>query len=316
VLDGLERKLVAEVADAVTGRAHLDVVQSAGAGDAPTAGRTMARLGIEQITPARGFDRDVIEVSGPASAPVSRRVLPVEFVATARFSARPAAAGAAERAAARTLLLGDVSAVGHALADGSFDSGAAFAVAGDPGFAVRSFLLAAGDLDPDAVAGEDPALLRAEVRWEGRAIVWPTTPPGPEGVVAAVDVVLNAVPAALTARDPVVARGGTTTVTIGGIAGRRLTAVDPAARDALTLAVSVTSDLPPADRGRIEGGAAGTEAGVRIVAIADLATTVTYRAPTAALGTVGAELVTVHYATRDGARGVFVDALPIRLVET
>jgi hypothetical protein len=27
-------------------------------------------------------------------------------------------------------------------------------------------------------------------------------------------------------------------------------------------------------------------------------------------------LVTVHYATRDGARGVFVDALPIRLVET
>lgn len=316
MLDGLERKLVAEVADAVTGRTHLDVVQAAGAGDAPAAGRTMARLGIEQLTPERGFDRDVIELGGPAAAPVSRRVLPVQFVAAARFSARPTAAGAAERAAARTLLLGDVSAVGHALAAGAFGSGAAFDVAGDPGFAVRSFLFSTGDLDPDQAAGDDPALLRAELRWEGRAIVWPITPPGPEGVVSAVDVVLNAVPAALSALDPVVRRGGTTTVMIGGIAGQRLTTVDPAERAALTLAVSVTSDLPPADRGRVDGGTAGTEAGVRVVAVGDQATTVTYRAPTVALGAVGAELVTVHYATPEGARGVFVDALPIRLVES
>ena len=43
-------------------------------------------------------------------------------------------------------------------------------------------------------------------------------------------------------------------------------------------------------------------------------TTVTYRAPTAALGTTTVEFVAVHLATREGQRGAFVDALAIRLV--
>ena len=315
MLDGLETKLVAAVADAVTGRANLDVVQSAGPGDDPTAGRTVARIGVDSVAPERGFDRDVIEVTGPSTAPVSRRVLPVQFVAAAHFAARPTDGGAPARTAARTQLVGDVSAVAHAVAGPTFVAGSAFDVEGDPGFTVRSFALADGDLDPDPVVGDDPALLRAVLHWDGRAIVWPTSPPGPEGVMLGVDVALNATPLVLSAAVPVVTRGGDTVVSIGGIGGRRLTDVDPPTREPLALAISVTSDLPPADRGRIDGGAAGTEPGVRIVPIDDAVTTVTYRAPTASLGTVGVELVAVHYATREGGRGVFIDALPIRLVE-
>ena len=76
----------------------------------------------------------------------------------------------------------------------------------------------------------------------------------------------------------------------------------------------MTSDLPPADRGTIDGGTAGVEQGVRIVPIEGPGTTVTYRAPTAALGTTTVEFVAVHLATREGQRGAFVDALAIRLV--
>ena len=207
MLDGLETKLVAAVADAVTGRANLDVVQSAGPGDDPTAGRTVARIGVDSVAPERGFDRDVIEVTGPSTAPVSRRVLPVQFVAAAHFAARPTDGGAPARTAARTQLVGDVSAVAHAVAGPTFVAGSAFAVEGDPGFTVRSFALADGDLDPDPVAGDDPALLRAVLHWDGRAIVWPTSPPGPEGVMLGVDVALNATPLVLSAAAPVVTPG-------------------------------------------------------------------------------------------------------------
>ena len=313
MLDELERKLVAVVAAEVTGRAHLDVVQAAGPGDEPTTGRTVARLGVENCTPERGFERDVIDLSGPKSAPVSRRVLPLSFTATARLTARPAGATPAARTAARTRLLGDVSAICHALAAPPYHAGATFTVAGDPGFAVREFHLADCALTPDPAVGADPELLAATVNWEGRAVIWPIAPPQPEGVTTAVDVELNAVPLALSAREPVVRQGRSTVVTIEGIVGRRLTDTDPPTDEPLALAVSVTSDLPPADRGRVTGGAAGVEAGVRIVPLDGPLVTVTYTAPTAALGAVRAEFVSVHYATRELERGVLIDALPIRL---
>lgn len=314
MLDGLERKLVAVVADAVMDRDRLDVVQLAGPGDDPVGGRTVAGLGVEAVAPETGFDRDVIEISGSEAAPVSRRVLPVRFTATARFATRPVGPTTGERTAARLQLLGDVSAVAHALDDTRFIAGAAFAVTGDPGFAVRAFRLSAGEFDPDPVAGDDPALLRAVLRWEGRAAIWPTAPPAAEEVVRAVDVELTAVPIALSAREPVVRQGGSTVVTIAGVAGRRTTGGDPPASEPIAVAVSVTSDLPPADRGHVEGGTAGTEPGVRVVPVAASGTAVTYTAPSATLGAVRVEFVSVHLATTEGARGVFIDALPIRLV--
>ena len=142
-----------------------------------------------------------------------------------------------------------MSAVAHALAGPTFAGGSAFAVEGDPGFAVRSFALADGDLDPDPVAGDDPALLRAVLHWDGRAIVWPTSPPGPEGVMLGVDVALNATPLVLSAAAPVVTRGGDTVVSIGGIGGRRLTDVDPPTREPLALG-DLGHERPPARRPR------------------------------------------------------------------
>ena len=142
VLDELERRLVAVVAAEVTDRDHLDVVQAAGPGDEPAAGRTVARLSVEGVAAENGFDRDVIELSGPNTAPRSRRVLPLRFTATARLAARPDGATPAARTAARGRLLGDVSAIGHALAAPPFRAGAEFAGAADAGFAVREFRLA------------------------------------------------------------------------------------------------------------------------------------------------------------------------------
>jgi len=314
VLDGLERKLVAVVADAVTGRAHLDVVQAAGPGDDPTAGRTVARLGVESMSAETGFDRDVVDIGGTPSAPVSRRVLPLGFTATARFSARPTDATPAERTAARTRLLGDISAISHALADGRYQGGSMFAVAGDSGFTVRAFDFDAGDLDPEPPDGADPALLWATLRWRGRAIIWPTEPPQPEGVTLAIDIELAATPLTLDPRDRVVRQGGSTAVRISGVTGRRLAAVDPPTDDPLAVAISVTSDLPPADRGRVTGGTPGTDPGVQIVSITEPVSTVTYTAPSVPLGDVRVEFLTVHYATREGGRGVLIDTLPIRLV--
>lgn len=313
MLEDLERKLVAVAGDVVADRPHLDVVQMAGPGIDPAAGRGTIRLGVAAVLPEAGFDRDVVEVAGPADAPVSRRVLPLRFTAAASFAVRPTGTTPAERTAARTLLLGDVSAIGHALAASTFIDGRGFAVDGDPGFTVKAFNLAGGDLDPETT-GSDPAVLRAALRWDGRAVVWPTTPPQPESIVNAVDIELIPTPLALSALEPVVRQGDSTIVTIDGVAGRRTVDLDPPTAGPLSLAVSVRSDLPPADRGRIDGGAAGSDQGVRIVAVADSGTTITYQAPTAPLGNTRVEFVVVHLATPDGHTGVFLDAIPIRLV--
>jgi hypothetical protein len=179
---------------------------------------------------------------------------------------------------------------------------------------VQCFELAGGDLEPDPVEGDDPALLQATLRWDGRAAVWPVAPPQPEGVMRDIDIEMVPVPLALSARDPIVRQGAATTVTIGGVAGRRTSGLDPFTDEPVALAISVTSDLPPADRGRIDTGTAGLDQGVRIVPLGGPDTTVTYRAPTASLGTTRVEFVAVHLATPDGDTGVFLDALPIRLV--
>jgi hypothetical protein len=159
-------------------------------------------------------------------------------------------------------------------------------------------------------------LLWATLRWRGRAIIWPTEPPQPEGVTLAVDIELAATPLTLVPRDPVVRQGGSTVVSISGVAGRRVTAVEPAADEPVAVAISVTSDLPPADRGRVTGGTPGTDPGVQIVPLRDQVSTVTYTAPSAPLGDVRVEFLTVHYATRGGGRGVLIDTLPIRLVQS
>src|SRR5205807_457388 len=71
------------------------------------------------------------------------------------FALRPDADTVAGRGDARALLLEDMAAVAHLLADSTLDTGAAFAIANpDPGFSVQTFVLDAGTIHPGLDAGQ------------------------------------------------------------------------------------------------------------------------------------------------------------------
>ena len=308
MLSELERKLTAVVGDATTARTHLSVVSASDA-TAPAAGRGVCRVGVSALTAESAFERQELLLSKSNGSATSRRVLPIGFRAVLAFAMRPSGADASERAAARTLLLDDVSVVGHALATAEVRDGRAFRTAApDPGFAVRSFALAEG-----AVRGEAGDVFAAELTYDGAALIWPPGPPTQEGVTRAVDVILAALPVSIATDSPVVPTGGTTSVRIRGVGGRRLVDVDPPTREPLALALTVVSDLPPNERGAITSGAAGLETGLRIVPFADPETVAEYRAPTGDVGATRAEAVAVHLATREGARGLFLGSVPVIL---
>jgi hypothetical protein len=123
---------------------------------------------------------------------------------------------------------------------------------------------------------------------------------------------LEALPLTIVPDDPVVSVGGSTTVRIRTVSGRRVTAGGGAA-ESPRLALLVVSDLPPAERGAIASGTAGTEAGVRIVAASDPEVSVAYQAPTGDVGTTRSEQVAVHLARPDGTRGIFLGSAAIVL---
>jgi hypothetical protein len=130
--------------------------------------------------------------------------------------------------------------------------------------------------------------------------------------MSAVDSVLEILPIALHVDDPVVVAGATTTIRIRGVPGSRLLDVETRARGPLALALSVVSDLPPAQRGTIESGSAAAETGLRIVTAAGPEVAAVYRAPND-LGAVRFEAVSVHLATATSARGLFLGSAPILL---
>jgi hypothetical protein len=186
MLNGLEGKLAAVVADALSGRDGLVVEQAAGAEAAPAAGEGVVRVALTEVGAEASFDPGWRVVGGDAGGPArTRRVLPLRFGAVLRFTRRPAAGDDPAEAAAeaRRLLLEDVSLAGHALAAEPVRSGAAFAVGGDPGFEVRAFGLTGGTVATEPADG----LLRGELACDGRAILWPPGPPAEEGQIAAVE---------------------------------------------------------------------------------------------------------------------------------
>lgn len=314
MLDELERKLTALVADALGDRAHVSDVVTAGPPPTPAAGKTVIRVALATLSRDAGFDASRTAFGGTPAAPTSRRVLPVHVAARVGFRFRLTGPTDVARADGRALVMGDLSRVGHALDLPAVQTGAAFRTAApDPGFEVHGFLLEEGDLDPKPEAGGEPDVLVAELRYAGAASVWPPVVAGPEGVTRAVEVNLVPVPVALTAANPVVRTGSSTPVRISGVPGRRRTGVDPATFAPLQLALRVTSDLPPAQRGRLDGGTAGTPSGTRIVTLTGPATDITYVAPAGDLGTVRVEFVAVHLATPEGDAGVFLDSLALRL---
>lgn len=311
MLSELEGKLVALVGDALASRpAPLTVIRATGAPDPPDPGEGVAAVGLTGITPEPGFDREQTTFAGSGGAVTSRRVLPVRFTASVRFLRRPQNQSAAAAAAGREQLLVDLTLVGHALGRSEVRSGAAFAVAApDPGFAVRSFGLGEGDLLAVATDGA----LAGELHYEGSADVWPPAPPEPEGVIDAIDVLVAALPIGFDVDDAAVASGTTTTVRISAGTPTRLDDPGSGERSALRLAVLVMSDLPPAERGSVEGGDPGAETGVRLLAVTSPETVVTYRAPDDP-GAIRLEHLAVHAARPDGTRGVLLGTLAIPLL--
>jgi hypothetical protein len=78
------------------------------------------------------------------------------------------------------------------------------------------------------------------------------------------------------------------------------------------VAVKVLSSAPPAARGTVTNGAAGIEAGVRVIPVATPETAITFQAPSLASGE-RTEYVAVHFATPDGRAGVFIGSLAVRI---
>lgn len=307
MLDELERKLTAVVADALSTRAGVAVVEAVGEPPAPSAGGGAVAVGVSAVEPEPIFARESVELTNGAGPPQSRRVLPLGFTATVSFARRATAEDAVSLGQAKRALLRDASLVAHAFGTLDVSTGKAFDVAGDPGFDVRAFGLASGALD----AAREGAVLRGTLSFGGSAVVWPPGTTGPEGTIDAVGTLIEALPITIAPDDPVVSVGGSTTVRIRSVSGRRIAAAGSPTPP--RLALLVLSDLPPAERGAIATGAPGGEQGVRLVDAAGLEVVVAYQAPTGDPGATTSEHVAVHLARPDGSRGLFLGSAAIVL---
>jgi hypothetical protein len=310
VLGDLERKLAAIVADGVATRTHLAVGIAPVAPPAP--GRGTISVGLSELSPDPGFAPAKVEIGGTAASPKSRRVLPLNFQTRLSFAGRPAADTAAARGDARALLLEDMAAVAHLLADVSVDSGGAFAIAApDPGFSVQAFALESGSIPGDLDLGNYTGLLE----YQGRAEIWPVGVQADEGVIAAVDPLIVPLPVAMRVADAGVRPGGSTVVTVEAPQRQRPAGPGGAAREPVRLAVHVLADVPPDQRGTIPAGVAGAETGLRILDVAGPHLAVPYHAPAGNPGPAGRlEYVAVHLATAANTSGVFLGSAAIRLL--
>lgn len=312
MLGTIEQKLTSILADDLIARAHLDVLEAPGPA-APTAGRGAVLVSLNEMTPAPLFEREQFFFNGAKS----RRILPLQFTVNVDCSIRPAGNTAAQQAAARDLLLTDVSLISHALADPDLANGKAFTVADpDPGFRVLALVLSTGAIVRDA--DTNSGLLSARLQYRGSAEIWPPGVTQDEGEILAIDTVSVALPLTLIAAQPVLRAGQSTVVTARSLPISRLLTVDPLTGDQITraplqLAVTVLSDAPPAQRGSINGGSAGQESGFRLIDVTTPLTAITYQAPAAASPRLRTEYVAIHLATPDGHRGVFVGSIALRV---
>ncbi len=306
MLSRIEGTLTSIVAEALTARPHLSALEAPGPAPALEAGQGAVLVSIADVTRAGTFAPAQSQVNGAQS----RRVLPIEFGARVDFFVRPTGPAAADLAAARTLLLEDMSLVSHSLGATEVVTGQAFAAAEpDPGFHVTSFLLATGGIERDLAAQN----LSGALRYSGRGEIWPPGVSEQGGTIRAVDPVLVSLPLTIEARDAVARAGQTVTIRVRALGGHRLTAPAPAPATPLRLAVTVLSDAPPAQRGAITGGAPGVETGFRVIGLTPPETAITYQAPASGITRTRLEYVAIHLATPTGQRGVYLGSAAVRL---
>jgi hypothetical protein len=310
MLHELERKLTALVSEQLVVRPHLQVREAPGPTPQLDPGRGAVLVGLMDVLPEAAFEREQFGLIGSQGARRSRRFLPLRFTARLQFFLRPtpAASGLTE---ARATLLEDLSLTAHALGDESVRSGKAFAAAvPDAGFQVLTFELDKGAVEPELVQ----QTLAGELRYRGRADIWPPGVSREEGEVRAVDLVLTPLPLRIEMDDPAVRVGGTTRIRVQLEQSSRLVNPETGQRGALRLALAVVSDLPPGQRGAITGGDPGMETGVRLLPVTLPETVVTYTAPAGNPGAARIEFVAIHLATPEGKKGIFLGSAAVRLI--
>ena len=311
MLGAIERKLAAILGDGLAARTHLSVVEgpagSASPAD-PAPGRGLLVVGLAAFDSVTRFGPDV-DIPDAGKLRPRRRGLPLDFRAQLDFLQTPPDATDLARADARALQLDDLSLAAHLLAGPDVQSGQAFEAAGDAGYRVVRLAVERASLTQLPTR----AALTASLECRGEAVIWPPGAVGAGRLIAAVDRVLEPLPVRIDVSDRLVRAGGSTTLTVRSVGGRRL--VDPTSGQTapLALAVTVASDLPLGQRGTIQSGDPGAETGVQIVAADAGGTPITYRAPAGALGSVRTEYVAIHLATPEGRTGVLLGSAAVNL---
>jgi len=120
-------------------------------------------------------------------------------------------------------------------------------------------------------------------------------------------------PLAIDTPDAVARAGQSVTIRVRALGGQRVLTHQPPQTAPLRLAVTVLSDAPPAQRGAITGGVAGTETGFRVIDVSLPETSIGFQAPAAGIDRTRLEYVAIHLATPEGRRGVFLGSVAVRL---
>ena len=309
MLRDLEQRFEALVAEGLASRVHLTVTRPPA--PTPSPGRGVAVTSLSEVSPEAFFEPGQVALTTGPGAPRSRRVLPLRFSARVEVLVRARGQGAGPLAAARELLLDDLSQAAHALGDAGVRTGSAFETGGaDPGYRVLSFQLENGTIRPDA----PDRTVSGALEYRGTGEIWPPAVTREEGEIRAVDALVAPLPLEIAADDAVVPAGGSTRVRVRPPAGSRLADLAAGTRSPLRLAVAVLSDLPVGSRGTIPGGEAGADPGFRVLNAAFPETAIPYQAPAGDLGATRLEYVAVHLARPDGRTGVFLGSAAVRLV--
>lgn len=304
----MESRLTAIISDGLSTRPHAKVHRSPAPAGAPLPGEGLVLVSLAEATGLEGFEigtRVTLRDGGPVR---TRRIVPVGFRAFVDVTVQPSDSTPAKLAEARTLALDDMALIVHMLDDVELRDGGAFATNdGDPGFAVHAFVFQKATFQRDLVGPS----VSGRLEYSGRADIWPPAPVGPAGEIQSVDALIAPLPLTIAVDDPGVPAGGSTQIRVRTGDLTRLT--DGGPRATASLAVSVQSDVAPADRGSIPTGEAGPETGLRLITAAGPVTVLFYQAP-AIIPATRVEYVAVHLATADGRRGVLLGTAAIRLL--
>jgi len=305
MINGLELRIVALLADSLVARTHLTVRGGPAPGPLADVGKGRLVVSVSDFSPDAAFLPERVRDS--KSPPDSRRVLGLNGSVRLVFQVQPAAATPAAEDAARSLLLEDMSLAAHALANPVIGSGAAFATGADEGFRVSSFLLEKGT----GTAGLPGIPNSAELLYRCRIEIWPLTPPDATGVIGDVSRTLALLPIEQEGAEHDVRAGQSVSLKVSALPKLRPAAAGQPAQP-LRVAIKVLSTAPPAARGAVTNGVDGAEPGVRVLAVTDGDVSITFQAPALASGQ-RTEYVAVHYATPDNRAGVFLGSIAVRI---